>query len=117
MASPVPGWTSIRLPPLSGATKYSLAMPRSEPPPPGKDWLGAGPLVDVRTAATGRAERTVMTIEGVDWVICRQPEYLVPLHNSHCVPAGMSTLRTGNASPNCVGPTIVRRTPLKRVLL
>jgi hypothetical protein len=51
IASAVPGCTSTRLPPSSGATKYSLAMPRSDRPDPVAP--ARTPALAGSTAATG----------------------------------------------------------------
>jgi hypothetical protein len=67
-----------------------------------------------RIGATGRTDRTVITIAGIDLVTWRHPEKVLPLHNSHALPGEISRLLTTNGgSMCCLGPVIVRLTPFE----
>ena len=112
IASAVPSGTSMRAPRSSGATKYSLAIPRSE---------GFGPVTTAPTVAptvvifgaTGRTERTFMTIAGSDWANSLQPLKVLPLHSSQDCPSGILTLRTVNTRIDCEAPATEYPAPLK----
>jgi hypothetical protein len=87
-------------------TKNSLARPLSEPPD-----AFTGPDVVVAVAgiggATGRAERTVITIAARDCVNLEHPVKVSPVHKSHALPADIRMLFTAKASIDRVGPEIV----------
>ena len=75
----------MRLPPESGAMKYSLERPRrvGHGPPPTVPTDAAGPPAagaDVMTGATGRAERTLITMASSEALNSLQPVNVFPLH-------------------------------------
>src|SRR4051812_20364186 len=99
MVAASPGRTSIRFSPRTGATKYSLAIPRREGPPGGAlAAASAAAAAGAPLVPTGRAERTVIAMDGSDLLNRRQPEKLLPLHSSQSVPAGTATLLTTKGS-------------------
>jgi hypothetical protein len=97
-------------------TKNSLASPRKEALDPLME--PAETLADAGIGgATGRAERTVITIEGSECVYLLQPVNVFPVHSSQAVFGGILMLFAMNSPIARDGPEIDRSAPLKRARL